>query len=55
MDQVQGVGPKRKRALLSHFGSVGAIERAGLLDLEGVPGIDKAVAKAVHDHFHDGG
>ena len=55
LDAIPGVGPKRKRALLNHFGSVRAIERAGLLDLEGVPGIDKAVAKAVHDHFHDGG
>jgi excinuclease ABC subunit C len=55
LDRIPGVGPKRKRALLSHFGSVQAIERAGLLDLEGVPGIDRAVAKAVYDHFHDGG
>ncbi|HET6519160.1 MAG TPA: excinuclease ABC subunit UvrC [Geminicoccaceae bacterium] len=55
LDSVPGIGPKRKRALLNHFGSVQAIERAGLLDLESVPGIDKAVARAVHDHFHDGG
>jgi excinuclease ABC subunit C len=55
LDSVPGVGPKRKRALLNHFGSVQAIERAGLLDLEGVPGIDKAVARSVYDHFHDGG
>ncbi len=45
---------KRKKALLSHFGSVRAIETAGLLDLERVPGINRAVARAVYDAFHDG-
>jgi excinuclease ABC subunit C len=55
LDQVPGVGGKRKRALLGHFGSVRAIETAGLLDLERVPGISKAVAKAVYDAFHDRG
>jgi excinuclease ABC subunit C len=54
LDRVAGVGGKRKRALLSHFGSVRAIETAGLLDLERVPGINKAVAKAVYDAFHEG-
>ena len=54
LDRVQGVGGKRKKALLGHFGSVRAIETAGLLDLERVPGISKAVAKAVYDAFHDG-
>ncbi|HSA79545.1 MAG TPA: excinuclease ABC subunit UvrC [Geminicoccaceae bacterium] len=54
LDRVAGVGGKRKKALLSHFGSVRAIETAGLLDLERVPGINKAVAKAVYDAFHEG-
>ena len=54
LDRVPGVGGKRKKALLSHFGSVRAIETAGLLDLERVPGINKAVAKAVYDAFHEG-
>jgi excinuclease ABC subunit C len=53
LDRVPGVGGKRKKALLGHFGSVRAIETAGLLDLERVPGINKAVAKAVYDAFHD--
>jgi excinuclease ABC subunit C len=53
LDRVPGVGGKRKRALLGHFGSVRAIETAGLLDLERVPGISKAVAKAVYDAFHE--
>ena len=53
LDRVTGVGAKRKKALLGHFGSVRAIETAGLLDLERVPGISKAVAKAVYDAFHE--
>jgi excinuclease ABC subunit C len=53
LDRVAGVGAKRKKALLGHFGSVRAIETAGLLDLERVPGISKAVAKAVYDAFHE--
>ncbi|MGF1561341.1 MAG: excinuclease ABC subunit UvrC [Geminicoccaceae bacterium] len=55
LDGVPGVGGARKKALLSHFGSVAAIERAGLRDLEAVPGINKAVARAVYDHFHESG
>lgn len=54
LDQVPGVGAKRKRALLNHFGSARGVAQAGLLDLERVPGIDRAVAKAIHDFFHDG-
>jgi excinuclease ABC subunit C len=55
LDQIPGVGPTRKRALLSHFGSARGVGQAGLLDLERVPGIDKTVARAIYDHFHDGG
>jgi excinuclease ABC subunit C len=53
LDRVAGVGAKRKKALLGHFGSVRAIETAGLVDLERVPGISKAVARAVYDAFHE--
>ena len=53
LDRVEGVGAKRKKALLGHFGSVRAIETAGLLDLERVPGISKGVARAVYDAFHE--
>ncbi len=55
LDRVPGIGAKRKRALLNHFGSVRSIETAGLLDLERVPGISKAVARAIYDAFHEGG
>ncbi len=54
LDQVPGVGAKRKRALLNHFGSARGVAQAGMLDLERVPGIDRAVAKAIYDFFHDG-
>ncbi len=54
LDQVPGVGAKRKRALLNHFGSARGVSEAGVRDLERVPGIDRAVAKAIHDFFHDG-
>ncbi|PKQ04674.1 MAG: excinuclease ABC subunit UvrC, partial [Alphaproteobacteria bacterium HGW-Alphaproteobacteria-11] len=52
LDEVPGVGPGRKRALLKHFGSARAVARAGLTDLESVDGISTAVARAVYDHFH---
>jgi excinuclease ABC subunit C len=53
LDRVPGIGTKRKRALLTHFGSVRAIETAGLRDLERVPGINKAVARTIYDTFHE--
>ena len=55
LDEVPGIGPRRKRALLHHFGSAREVARAGLADLEAVPGINKTVAKVVYDHFHGNG
>ncbi len=55
LDDIAGIGPRRKKALLLHFGSGQAVARAGLADLEGVAGISKAVAKKIYDHFHGGG
>lgn len=55
LDEIDGVGPKRKRALLNHFGSVRAIEQAALADFEHVAGISRAVAEKVYDHFHPEG
>lgn len=52
LDDVPGIGPKRRRALLHHFGSGRAVKRAGLTDLEAVDGISKAVAKKIYEHFH---
>ncbi len=52
LDEIPGVGARRKRALLHHFGSARSVARAGLADLERVAGISSAVAKKVYDHFH---
>ncbi|HEY4345937.1 MAG TPA: excinuclease ABC subunit UvrC [Parvibaculum sp.] len=52
LDDVPGVGPGRKRALLQHFGSARAVSRAGLSDLEAVDGISAKVARTVYDFFH---
>ena len=55
LDEIAGIGARRRRALLHHFGSVRAVARAGLSDLEQVAGISRTVAKKVYDHFHPGG
>ena len=55
LDGVPGIGPKRKKALLHLFGSAGAVEAAGLADLEAVDGVSKAMAKKIYDWFHGSG
>ncbi|WP_212733581.1 excinuclease ABC subunit UvrC [Thalassobacter stenotrophicus] len=55
LDEVPGVGPGRKKALLAHFGSAKAVARAGLADLKAVDGISGALAETIHDFFHDRG
>ncbi|MBV9054583.1 MAG: excinuclease ABC subunit C, partial [Hyphomicrobiales bacterium] len=52
LDEIGGVGPRRKRALLLHFGTVKAIARASLDDLVHAPGVNAATAKAVYSFFH---
>lgn len=52
LDEIPGIGAKRKKALLLHFGSAKAVARAGLSDLEGIDGISKAVAKKIYGFFH---
>ncbi len=52
LDEIEGIGARRKRALLNHFGSATGVSRAGLADLETVEGISKTVARRVYDHFH---
>ena len=51
LDEIPGVGPRRKKALLHRFGSARGVSQAGLADLETVDGISSAVARAIHDHF----
>ena len=52
LDEIPGIGARRKRALLHHFGSAGEVARAGLHDLEKVDGISGNVAKVVYGFFH---
>jgi excinuclease ABC subunit C len=54
LDDVPGIGAKRKKALLLHFGSAREVARAGLVDLESVTGISEMVARKIYDHFHGG-
>lgn len=49
--EIPGIGPMRKRALLRHFGTLKAIERASLADLARVPGINAETARRIHDFF----
>ncbi|HEV7306176.1 excinuclease ABC subunit UvrC [Ensifer sp.] len=53
LDEIAGIGPTRKRALLTHFGTAKAVSRAGINDLMAVSGISETVARLVYEHFHD--
>ena len=55
LDEVPGIGPNRKRALLMHFGTARAVKSAALDDLERAPGISKAMARLIYDYFHPRG
>jgi excinuclease ABC subunit C len=55
LDDVPGIGPARKRALLMHFGTAKAVKGAGLEALEKAPGISKAMARTIYEHFHPKG
>jgi excinuclease ABC subunit C len=55
LDDIPGIGARRKKALLLRFGSAQEVARAGLADLAGVEGISAAVAKRVYDFFHGEG
>jgi excinuclease ABC subunit C len=55
LDDVPGIGPTRKRALLMHFGTARAVKGAALEDLERAPGISATIARQVYDHFHPRG
>jgi len=53
LQEIPGIGPTRKRALLRHFGTVKAIERASLPDLANVPGINAETARKIYEFFHE--
>ena len=52
LDEIGGIGPARKRALLHRFGTAKAVSRAGVEDLMKVDGVSEAMAQAIYDHFH---
>ncbi len=55
LDEVPGIGPARKKALLLHFGTARAVRSASLEDLQMAPGVSAAVAHTVYDFYHGGG
>ena len=55
LDEIPGIGPARKRALLLHFGTAGGVRAASLEDLQRAPGVSAAVAQTVYDFYHPGG
>ncbi|MEM9434321.1 MAG: excinuclease ABC subunit UvrC [Pseudomonadota bacterium] len=52
LDEIAGIGPRRKKALLQHFGSAKAVGRANLSDLTAVEGVSESMAQKIYDHFH---
>jgi len=52
LDDVPGIGPSRKKALLLHFGTARAVKNASLDDLQGAPGVSATVAQKIYDFFH---
>jgi excinuclease ABC subunit C len=52
LQEIPGIGPARKRALLRHFGTLRAIERASVADLEEVPGVNAETARKVYAFLH---
>ena len=52
LDEIDGIGPTRKRALLQHFGSAKAVSRASLTDLTQIPGVSSQMAQLIYDHFN---
>ncbi len=55
LDEIPGIGPARKRALLLHFGTASKVRAAALEDLQRAPGVSDAVARKIYDFYHAGG
>jgi excinuclease ABC subunit C len=55
LDDIAGIGPARKKALLQSFGSAKAVARAGVGDLAAVDGVSKQLAQSIYDYFHPDG
>jgi excinuclease ABC subunit C len=54
LETIPGLGPARRRAILTHFGGLQGVMRAGLVDLEKVSGVGSAMARSIYDHLHPG-
>ena len=52
LDDIKGVGPARRKALMKHFKDIGKIKDASREELAGVPGITEKVAGEIYDFFH---
>ena len=55
LDEIPGIGPSRKRALLLHFGTAGKVRAASLEDLQKAAGVSSSVAQTVYDFYHPSG
>jgi len=53
LDQINGIGSIRKRALLNHFGSARAVQSASLEEIQSVKGVEEKVAKKIYNYFHE--
>jgi len=54
LETVPGLGPARRRAILTHFGGLQGVMRAGVADIEKVSGVGAAMARSIYDHLHPG-
>jgi excinuclease ABC subunit C len=54
LETVPGLGPARRRAILTHFGGLQGVMRAAVVDLEKVAGVGAAMARSIYDHLHPG-
>jgi excinuclease ABC subunit C len=54
LDDIPGIGPTRKKALLQAFGSAKAVSRASAADIANIEGVSGTLAQAIYDHFHEG-
>ena len=53
LDQINGIGKQRKRALLNHFGSARSVESASFDEIKSVEGVEEKVAKKIYNFFHE--
>jgi excinuclease ABC subunit C len=53
LDQIEGIGSMRKRALLNHFGSARSVESASFDEIKSVEGVEEKIAKKIYNFFHE--